>query len=159
MIHKYSLTASTNIFTVSKWVLLSRTSYLLFIIVLVNSIFIHFLSYWVWAIQSMTIAAVRYALESKAFTGASIILTTIFSCSYLAIAVNEFQDGRWSYWLSRAKWPKSRCEFQPLSLGSKDWLSSISQSRYYKKALRECCTAAPAVGGGAAFRAWAHLWP
>ena len=121
MFHKYSLTASTNIFTVSKWVLLSRTSYLLFIIVLVNSIFIHFLSYWVWAIQSMTIAAVRYAFESKVFTGASIIcsiiLTTVFSSSYLAIAGNEFQDGRWSYWLSRAKWLKSPSEYPAIISG------------------------------------------
>jgi hypothetical protein len=65
----------------------------------------------------MTIAAGIYALESKAFTGASIMLTTVFSSSYLAIAGNEFQDGRWSYWLSRAKWLKSPCEYPAIISG------------------------------------------
>jgi hypothetical protein len=65
----------------------------------------------------MIIAAGRYALESKAFTGASIILTNVFSSSYLAIAGNELQDGRWSYWLSRAKWLKSPCEYPAIISG------------------------------------------
>ena len=36
---------------------------------------------------------------------------------------------------------------QPYSIGSNDWLSKRSQSRYWRYALRACWTAAPVVGG------------